>query len=310
MPTSIEAQFPNCPNNPSPTGCFCYSQGTDGYKIYCRSGYYSYTPENVKAALQYYKTYGPVISLYVYDIRQSYFSYVPDDFLVGNQMTNVTFECSHSTSVNNGLLSLSALAFTNGGTCGLAGNLTFTNCNLRQFYSGVLKNCNKLEKLAFMNSHVESLIDIPTLESLKNFTVYYPLQWTGASQQGLSRMTLASGASLSGLRYLDLSGNSLGNEMMEIVPQLTILEEVHLEGNGFSVIPDLTNAFYLHTYTMTLNSSSNVSILLPNPRSALRELYATFDSTYGSYTVMSLQGKQHFWIAKQIFRLDLLDKHI
>ena len=293
MTTGIEAQFPNCPTNPSPAGCFCYAQST-GYTIYCRSGYYGCTPESVKAALQYYKTYGPVISLYVYDIRQSYFSYVPDDFLAGNQMTNVTFECAHSTSVNSGLLSLSDLAFTNGGMCGLTGNLTFTNCNLRQFYSGVLKNCNKLEKLAFMNSHVESLIDIPTLESLKNFTVYYPLQWTGASQQGLSRMTLATGALLPSLRYLDLLGNSLGDEFMEIVPQLTILEEVHLEGNSFSVIPDLTNAFYLHTHTVTLNSSSNVSILLPNPRSTVRELYVRFYSTYGTYNVMSLQGKQHF----------------
>ncbi len=218
-------------------------------------------------------------------------------------MQNVTFECSHSASsggfsVNSGLLSLSINAFKDGnGTCGLKGNLTFTNCNLRQFYSDTLKDCLYLEKVAFMNSHVESLLYIPTLESLKNLTVYYSTPWAGASQRGLSRMTLAPGASLPNLRYLDLSGNSLGNDYMEFVPQLTAIEEMHLEGNNFTVVPDLTNAFYLHNYTMELRpvSNANVSILLPNPRTRVGFLDATFVSYNPffepmNYNVMSLEG--------------------
>jgi Leucine-rich repeat (LRR) protein len=145
-----------------------------------------------------------------------------------------------------------------------------------------------------MDSHVETLTNIPTLENLKNFTVYSPRLWNGANQRGLSRMTLAPGSSLPQLTYLDLTGNSLKDDSIEFVPQLTTIEELHLEGNNFSVVPNLTDSFYLHTFSVTLNSSaSDLSILLPNPRTQLRPLRATFDSSNSQtvYDVTSLQGK-------------------
>jgi Leucine-rich repeat (LRR) protein len=180
------------------------------------------------------------------------------------------------------------------GVCGLTGNVTFSGCNLRQFDTATLANCNQLKKLAFMASHVETLTNIPTLESLKNFTVYSPTQWTGATQRGLSRMTLAPGSSLPQLTYLDLTGNSLQDDSIEFVSKQTTIEEIHLEGNNFGVVPNLTDSFYLHTFSVTLNSSaSDLSILLPNPRTQLRPLRATFDSSNSQtvYDVTSLQGK-------------------
>jgi hypothetical protein len=227
----------------------------------------------------FYQSYGLIVSFTVSGIAQSKFSYVPDDFLVGNQIPIVNFKCNHGFSVNQGILVFSVYAFTDSfGECGLSGELTFSNCNLRQFDSAVLKNCKQLNKLAFMDSHVESLIDIPTLQSLKNFTVYSPRQWSGASQRGLSRMTLAPGASLPQLTYLDLSGNSLGDDSIEFVSNERTIEVMHLEGNNFAAVPNLTGSFNLHTLSMGLNSSSLLSILLPNPRSQLRSLNASFYS--------------------------------
>jgi Leucine-rich repeat (LRR) protein len=194
--------------------------------------------------------------------------------------------------VNDGLLMISVNAFKDSfGECGLNGNLTFRDCNLRQFDSAVLNNCNQLKKIAFIDSHVESLIDVPTLRNLNNFTVYSPRQWTGAPQRGLSRLALAPGASLPLVTYLDLSGNSLGDNSIEFVSKQTSIEEMHLEGNNFAAVPNLTDCFNLHTFTMTLNSSSSVSILLPDPRDQTQPLEASFDSTSKTvHDVISLEG--------------------
>jgi hypothetical protein len=82
-------------------------------------------------------------------------------------------------------------AFTDGsGVCGLTGNVTFSDCNLRQYDTSTLANCNQLKNLAFMDSHVDKIINIPTLESLKNFTVYSPTTWNYATQKGLLQMSL------------------------------------------------------------------------------------------------------------------------
>lgn len=269
-----------CPSSGSSV-CYCNVYvNVPGFKLDCGG---RYGPEQIKSQIEFYSSYGPIHTLIISSIEQSSFSYVPDNFLAGVQISDVTFKCFHYNSVNSGLLSFSAYAFTDEtGTCGLTGNLTITDCNIRQFYSADLNNCNQLTKLAFVNSHVESIIDIPTLSSLKNFTVYYPLIWNGASQRGLSRLTLASGATLPRLRYLDLTGNSLTDESIQFIPQLTAIEEMHLEGNKFSVVPTLTASFDLHTISMTLSSNSSVSIQLPNPRTQTRSLNASFYSGNGA----------------------------
>lgn len=210
-----------------------------------------------------------------------WFSVVPEDFLAGNQIQNVYLSCYHSHSLNNGLLTLDVNAFRNdAGVCGLTGNVTFRDCNLRQFNSEVLTNCSMLEKLAFIDSYVESIIDIPTLESLKNFTVFSPSRWFNSTQQGLSEITLAPNSSLPGLRYLDLTGNNLNDDSITFVSNLTTIEELHLEGNNFTAVPFLTSAFLLHNFSMTLTSgAANGSVvLLPNPRTQVRSLTATLYS--------------------------------
>jgi Leucine-rich repeat (LRR) protein len=241
----------------------------------------------------FFQSYGLIVSLAVNGIAQNKFSYVPDDFLVGNQIPSVSFKCNHGFNVNQGILIFSVYAFTDSfGECGLTGDLTFSNCNLRQFDSAVLKNCRQLNKLAFMDSHVESLVDIPTLGSLKNFTVYSPKQWTGANQRGLSRMTLAPGASLPQLTYLDLTGNSLEDDSIEFVSDEKTIEVMHLEGNNFAAVPNLTGSSNLHTFSISLNSSSLVSILLPNPRDQSRSLNASFYSGSKAINeVALLEGK-------------------
>lgn len=278
MVTGVNTQNPTCPTGgPSSINyCKC-SPESPGFRIECDATYTD--PETVRTALMFYQSYGLIVTLTVNGIVQSKFSYVPDDFLVGNQIPNVNFKCNHGSNVNTGILIFSVYAFTDSfGECGLTGELIFSNCNLRQFDSAVLKNCRQLNKLAFMDSHVESLIDIPTLGSLKNFTVYSPKQWTGATQRGLSRMTLAPGASLPQLTYLDLTGNSLEDDSIEFISDETTIEVIHLEGNNFGAVPNLTGSFNLHTFSMALNSSSLVSILLPNPRMQTRSLNASFYS--------------------------------
>jgi hypothetical protein len=272
-----------------PGYCYCFLETSAGISLECSGE--NYSPEKIRSNLEFYKPYGPIVSLLIYNIDQYKFNYVPDDFLAGNQISSVTFSCSHYFSVD-ALLMFSISAFTDGsGVCGLTGNVTFRDCNLRQYDTSTLTNCNQLKNLAFMDSHVDKIINIPTLESLKNFTVYSPRLWTGATQKGLSQMSLAPGASLPLLSYLDLSGNSLGDDSIEFVSKQTTIEEIHLEGNNFTVVPNLTDSFYLHTFSVTLNSSaSDVSILLPNPRTQLRPFRATFDSS-NSQTVYDVTYK-------------------
>ena len=284
----LTVQSASCPSG-APRYCGCSLEST-GISLQCNGD--SYSPENIRSSLEFYKPYGPILSLVIYEIKQSTFNYVPDDFLAGNQIPSVDFECYHSNSVGGGLLMFSINAFKDdSGVCGLTGNVTFSDCNLRQYDTSTLTNCNQLKNLAFMNSHVDKIINIPTLESLKNFTVYSPRLWTGATQKGLSQMSLAPGASLPLLSYLDLSGNSLGDDSIEFVSKQTSIEEMHLEGNNFATVPNLTDCFNLHTFTMTLNSSSSVSILLPDPRDQAQPLKASFDSTSKTvHDVISLEG--------------------
>ncbi len=287
------AQSASCASG-GPGFCYCTLLST-GISLECDG--YNYTPEDIRSNLQFYKPYGPIVSLTISDIRQAAFNYVPDDFLAGNQIPSVTFQCTHSYSVGGGLLMFSSNAFTDeSGACDLTGNVTFRECNMRQFDAVTLTRCSQLENLAFMDSHVDKIINVPTLDSLKNFTVYSPRQWNGATQKGLSQMTLAPGASLPRLNYLDLSGNSLGGDSIEFVPQLTVIEELHLEGNNFTVVPNLTDSFYLHTFSLTLNSSvTEVEISLPNPRTQRQNLIVTFDSSSQTvYDVTSLKGKTHY----------------
>ncbi|XP_057381609.2 uncharacterized protein LOC130704153 [Daphnia carinata] len=274
----VNAQNPTCPTGGPAAYCSCYAE-SPGFRIECDGGYAD--PEEVRQYLIFHQSYGLIVSLTVKNIMQSTFNYVPDDFLVGNQVPSVSFKCGHGFSVNQGILVFSVRAFTDSfNECGLTGDLTFSNCNLRQFDAAVLNNCNRLNKLAFMDSHVESLIDIPTLRSLTNFTVYSPRQWAGANQRGLSRMSLAPGASLPLLTYLDLTGNSLDDGSISFVAEETIIEEMHLEGNNFAFVPNLTSAFNLHTFSIALNVSSSTPILLPNPRSQSRSLNASFYSNF------------------------------
>lgn len=151
--------------------------------------------------------------------------------------------------------------------------------------------------MAFIDSHVDNIIEIPTLPSLANFTVYYPQLWSSASQRGLSRLSLARDGQLPRLRYLDLTGNSLTDDSIGFIPQLTTIEELRLETNWFTTVPVLTKALDLHTFSLTLNeTNTDVSIQLPNPRTQLRPLTAKL---YGSrYTalvrnVTSIQGRRH-----------------
>lgn len=274
LATGAHAQ--NCPpSNPSGTGCSCYTQ-TTGYKIECNINSYGTSPEKIRDAIAYYQSYRNIASLYLYGITQTHFNYVGDDFLAGSQISNVTFKCTHSTSVSNVLL-FSVGAFTDSvGVCGLTGEINFSQCNLRQFYASAFKNCNKLEKIAFMSSHVEGLIDVPTLESLRNFTVFTPIFWNGATKRGLSRLTVVPGSSFPLLNYLDLTGNSLEDDSVQFLSELTSVEEVYLEGNNFATAPNLTACYSLNVFSMTL--SSNSSILLPKPRSQTRRLIASFYS--------------------------------
>ncbi|XP_046656503.1 uncharacterized protein LOC124349734 isoform X2 [Daphnia pulicaria] len=207
------------------------------------------------------------------------------------------------------LLLFSVNAFTDdSGVCGLTGNVTFSDCNLRQFDTATLKTCNQLEKLAFMDSHVETLTNIPTFESLKNFTVYSPKQWTGATQRGLSRMTLAPDASLPQLTYLDLTGNSLKDDSIEFLAQLTVMEELHLEGNNFAAVPNLTGSFNLHTFSMTLNeNATDVSVLLPNPKTQLKTLTVNFYSS-NSQTVNNITTLEGMFVRDTInFQLNMTE---
>ncbi len=292
------AQNASCASG-GPGYCNCFLE-SNGISLECRGD--SYSPEEIRSNLEFYKPYGPIVSLLIYNIDQYKFNYVPDNFLAGNQIPSVDFYCSHSHSVNGGLLIFSSNAFTDGsGVCGLTSNVTFRDCNLRQFDTSTLTNCNQLKNLAFMDSHVDKIIDIPKLESLKNFTVYSPTTWSYATQKGLSQMSLAPGASLPLLSYLDLSGNSLGDDSIQFVSQLTVVEEIHLEGNNFTIVPNLTNLFYLHTVSITLTSSATetlISIFLPNPRTQLRSLRATFDSfKYQTvHNVASLEGKPQLFM--------------
>ncbi|XP_046656899.1 uncharacterized protein LOC124349979 [Daphnia pulicaria] len=91
-------------------------------------------------------------------------------------------------------------------------------------------------------------------------------------------MTLAPGASLPQLTYLDLTGNSLEDDSIEFVSDEKTIEVMHLEGNNFAAVPNLTGSSNLHTFSISLNSSSLVSILLPNPRDQSRSLNASFYS--------------------------------
>lgn len=285
---SINAERASCPYSDV---CSCQLQNS-GISLIC-SAYY-YTAETIRSQLEFYKPYGPIVSLGVDNIGDN-FNYVPDDFLAGNQIPEVTFTCNHGFSTTGGILMFSTRAFTDSSnTCSLAGNVTLANCNLRQFDSTTLTNCNELKKLAFMDSHVDRITNVPTLESLTNFTVYSPRLWNYASQRGLSQITLAPGASLPRLTYLDLSGNSLGDDSIDFVPQLEFLEELYLVGNNFTFVSNLTGSFNLHTMSMTLNSSAtNISISLPNPRAQLRPLTAKFYPTSSSvvYDVALLEGK-------------------
>ncbi|XP_057381228.1 uncharacterized protein LOC130703791 [Daphnia carinata] len=276
LATGAHAQ--NCPSSsPSGTRCYCYPQST-GYKIDCDVNYYKTSPEQMRNVITYYQSYGNIATLYVYGIGQSFFNYVGDDFLAGSQISNVIFQCSHSSSVNS-MLAFSVGAFTDSqGICGLTGEINFSQCNLRQFYASAFKNCNRLEKVAFMSSHVEGLIDFPTLESLRNLTVFTPIFWTGATQRGLSRLTVVPGSSFPLLNYVDLTGNSLEDDSVQFVSQLRNAEQIYLEGNNFSTVPNLTDCFSLRQFSITLNSSSSSSILLPKPRSQTRPLLASFYS--------------------------------
>jgi Leucine-rich repeat (LRR) protein len=201
--------------------------------------------------------------------------------------------------VYGNLLLFSLNAFKDdSGVCGLTGNVTFSDCNLRQYDTATLANCYQLTNLAFMDSHVETLTNIPTLENLKNFTVYSPRLWNGANQRGLSRMTLAPGSSLPQLTYLDLTGNSLKDDSIEFVPQLTTIEELHLEGNNFSVVPNLTSHFNLHAFSMTLNdNATDVSVLLPNPKTPMKSLIVKFYSSSPNTVnnITSLEGKMNIF---------------
>lgn len=276
LATGAHAQ--NCPSNPSGTRCFCY-QEIFGYRINCDVNYNGGTsPEVLRNTVAYYQSYGNIDTLYVYGIKQSFFNYVGDDFLAGGQISNVTFQCDHSLSVNS-MLAFSVGAFTDSqGRCGLTREINFSKCNLRQFYASAFKNCNRLEKITFMSSQVEGLIDIPTLESLRNLTVFTPIVWAGATQRGLSRLTVVPGSSFPLLNYVDLTGNSLQDESVQFISQLSNAEEIYLEGNNLATVPNLTDCFNLRQFSITLNSSSSSPILLPKPRSQIRPLHASFYS--------------------------------
>jgi len=109
-------------------------------------------------------------------------------------------------------------------------------------------------------------------------TVYYGKYWNGASQRGLVNFPVTADQ-VPRLSYLDLTGHMLlqGDDVNILIPQLLQLEQLYLEGNNFSNVPDLTNLFYLDIFTILLNDTlPEVSIRLPNPRkTALPSLQAS-----------------------------------
>lgn len=143
LATGANAQT-RCPGS---SICYCYlSSGGAGLEIECSGS--SYSPEQIRNQLDIYKQNGPITSLLIYSITQSKFSYVVDDFLAGNEIPQVSLNCAHSHSVTSGHLTFSAYAFADStGKCGLTGNLTISDCNIRQFNTAILNNCDRLEKL-------------------------------------------------------------------------------------------------------------------------------------------------------------------
>lgn len=281
--TDYEITYPPrvCPTLTTPY-CHCSVDDlTNSFQLRCPTdSYYSVTPEGVQANLRILKELGPISSLAVTDIdTNGLFNYVPDDFLVGNSIPSVTFSCSPSYTTSKPPLTFGLDAFrdTSTGLCGLTGNLTLNDCNLRQFNGEILDGCNEMTNLGFLNSHIETLNRFPQLESLTNLTVYYGKNWNGATQRGLVNFPVTADKVLR-LSYLDLTGNSLQNDDVDaLIPQFLRLEQLYLEGNNFSSVPDLKNLFYLDTFTILVDDElTEVSVRLPNPRkTALPSLQAS-----------------------------------
>ena len=154
--------------------------------------------------------------------------------------------CNHFYDTSYGPLDFSIDSFmSNSGVCSLTGNLTIKNCHLHQFNVDMLSKCDQLTGLGFLNSHVESLGRFPVFKSLTNLTVSYVHSWKGASQIGLIKLPFTVDNMLR-LEYLDLTGNSLENDdVLSLIPTMTGLKQLYLEGNRISILPEMKNLFSL-----------------------------------------------------------------
>ncbi|KAK4014480.1 hypothetical protein OUZ56_027003 [Daphnia magna] len=86
---------------------------------------------------------------------------------------------------------------------------------------------------------------------------------------------------------------------------------MHLEGNHFFSVPNLTNCLNLHTFSTTLNISSSVSIQLPNPREQLQPLEASFyPSSNTVHEVTSLEGMFGYDVLKLKLDMTRFDESI
>ena len=75
------------------------------------------------------------------------FQSVPEDFLAGNQVTDLTFHCEYGLPAVGGVLNVDSRAFTSAdGTCGAVGRVSFMFCNMDHMDAGFLENCNKMVK--------------------------------------------------------------------------------------------------------------------------------------------------------------------
>ena len=83
------------------------------------------------------------------------------------------------------------------------------------------------------------------VKSLTNLTVSYVHSWKGASQIGLIKLPFTVDNMLR-LEYLDLTGNSLENDdVLSLIPTMTGLKQLYLEGNRISILPEMKNLFSL-----------------------------------------------------------------
>jgi len=283
--TLVEAECPYIDYNI----CSCY-QLTEGLSLQCNGYYYSDSfLDRVQVIINSIPYSEPIVNLEIRNIRG--LNYVSSDYLNGMQIPQVTFQCYQDYSVSSSQLIFSLSTFQSArGQCTLGSNITIEDCNLRQFNAELFANCDQLESVVLWNNNVEEIIRFPELTNLKNLTVKGGRTWSGATQQGLTKLEISSEL-IPNLVYLDLSTNKLSDGDIGFISQLNNVSQVYLNDNLFSAIPDLTSLYNLETFKISLNKFvPDLSLLLPNPRKPVRYLNITVESSFNYTSLSDLQG--------------------